>query len=121
MSGTVARRVDEIAQTDRLVPADLLPTIEPFSSIDADGRRFTFQRSLRARREYADGLWIYEIVEYSIVAPGQSLTEAREVLGSCIAGLWDAYALADPATLTEEAKDLKKRLQAGIEVTRVIA
>ena len=118
MTGIVARRADEITRSEpEVVPADLLPTIEAFTHVDVADRHFQFRAPLRARREYVDGIWVYEVVDYGIVAPGLTREAARTTLASCVAALWDGCAQAEPEGLTDEAQQLAQRLRDAIEVT----
>jgi hypothetical protein len=71
---------------------------------------FQLSRRLTIGVSYEGNAWVYESKEFSIIAFGDSQSEALRSFGDDFHAVWDVIAQADDDKLTQDALLLKKRL-----------
>ncbi len=74
-------------------------------------REFHLYGGITPKVYMKSGLWLWEYESLGIIAHGESRDEAREAFYNEFAFLWDTYADADDKELTEDARELKRKLR----------
>jgi len=75
------------------------------------GRRRSRLRSpIEIVVDFRDGLWIHEYAPLGVLAYGESRQESLEAFRTDFAACWDSLAQEDDASLTGDARELKRRL-----------
>ena len=87
-----------------------IPPSTSMGVIEWRRKRFILRKSLQIRVGLEGSVWVYEYEPLGILAHGSSQAEALDAFRAEFASAWDQIAQEDDASLTRDARALKKRL-----------
>lgn len=106
----------QLSDVGSILPVDLEPAI--FPTIDLGEFRYTFEPALAITPELDEETKQYfgaEIPDLGIVACGRTRDELFDDVNAQIAFVWTEYVLAEDATLSDDAIELKNRVRERVK------
>lgn len=113
---------DRVARIEEILEAravDIAPI--HWSRLSYQNRRFMLKQSLHVDVQFRDGVWVHECEPLGILAYGQTRTESVEAFRQDFAACYDVIALEADENLTDDARELKVRINDMVQKVEEIA
>jgi hypothetical protein len=99
-------KIEEIydVRTVQLVPLH-------WGRVAYENKEFLFKEPIQIQVDFQDGIWIHQNETFGILGYGKSRAESLDAFRMEFVACWETIASEDDSKLTDDAKELKKKLK----------